>query len=70
MTIHCSTVRKTINLFIAKGYVFEAMLNPKKPFQMIDDRLRRRLLSARLLQEWAPFSIRERAEMIRRLWNV
>ena len=46
------------------------MMNPKKPFQMIDARLKRRLLSAKLLQEWAPFSIRERAELIRRLWNV
>ena len=63
-------MRKTINLFIAKRFDFGAMLNPKKPFLMIDARLKRRLLSAKLLQEWAPFSIRERAEMIRRLWNV
>ena len=60
----------TIKKFNAKGYDFEAMMNPKKPFLMIDERLKRRLISAKLLQEWLPFSIRERAELIRRLWNV
>ena len=46
------------------------MMRPKKPFQMISARLRRTLLSARLLQDWAPFSVRERAQIINRLWGV
>ena len=70
MTIPYSTVETTIKKFNAKGYDFDAMMNPKKPFLMINERLKRRLLSAKLLQEWAPFSIRERAQLIRRLWDV
>ena len=45
-------------------------MSPKKPFLMLSPRLKRLLLSARLLQEWAPFGVRERALMIERLWQV
>ena len=70
LTFHQSTVQNVIRIFRAKGYNFEAMMSPKKPFLMLSPRLKRLLLSARLLQEWAPFGVRERALMIERLWQV
>ena len=70
LTIHYNTVQYVLKLFQSRGYDFDAMMRPKKPFLMIDDRLKRKLLSAKLLQEWAPFSVRERAQIIRRVWGV
>ena len=47
------------------------MLNLKRGrFREIPDNVKEMLVKPALLYEWSPFSIKERVELIERVWNV
>ena len=65
-----TTVKDFLNRFHRVGSDFEAtQANRRHKFMSIPPRLRRALISKKLLQEWAPYSIKERVDMIERVWQ-
>ena len=64
-----STVSLNIKRFIAGGHSFDAMQAKKKSFTKVPARLKRTLLSTKLLQEWGAFSMPERVQIIERVWD-
>ena len=64
-----STVSLNIRRFIGGGHSFEAMQAKKQSFLRVPARLKRTLLSRRLLQEWGAFSMPERVDIIERVWD-
>ena len=64
-----STVSLNIRRFIGGGFNLDAMQSKKKSFLKVPARLQRVLLSAKVLQEWSPFSMKERVQIIERVWD-
>ena len=63
------TIRHIVQSFVAKGHRFE--VPPRAPkLQKVAPRVRQALLTPELLQEWAPYTLKERVELIRRVWGV
>ena len=64
-----TTVSLNVNRFIAVGYDFRRMVTIKKSFVKMPMRLQRALLDPKLLQQWAPFSLLERTQIIERVFE-
>ena len=64
-----ATIRHIVLGFIAKGCRFETAPKMIK-LQKVPPRIRQALLTPELLQEWAPYTLLERVELMKRVWNV
>ena len=71
LRIHTATVNATILRFQRGGYNFESLKRKQNArYKKLSPRLRRQLLSKRLLQQWIPFSMQERVAIIENIWGV
>ena len=64
-----STVQNCLRKFVDGGSTLSVFVRPARQFLVIQPRLKRVLLHKATLQQWAPFSIRERLEIIRILYR-
>ena len=65
-----STVNYTLINFERRGFRLEALGRCYQRFSKLAPTVQRILLSPTLLQQWAPYSLAERIEIIRRVWNI
>ena len=65
-----STVNYTLICFERRGYRLEALGRSYQRYAKMSEPMQQALLSPTLLQQWAPFSLADRIELIRRVWNV
>ena len=70
LTVPRHTVRKIVRTFVENGCNFANLGHQRVRFAMFSVRLSRILTNANLLQEWSPFSCKERVQMIERMWGV
>ena len=70
LRVHFDTVRKVVNRFLERGAVVENLVNKRDKFTMLSADLREKLLSKPLLLKWAPYSLLERAHIIKGEWDV
>ena len=69
LMIRQPTLSKMLKRFRQSGHDISRLYPKRVPFRMISPRLKRTLLSKQLLQEWGPFSIKERVRIIDRVWQ-
>ena len=68
--IQQSSVRALVIRFCARGHSFERLKPTWPKFKMLSPELQQMLLSPELLQEWAPFTLKERSHITKRVWGV
>ena len=64
-----TTVWDTVGRFFERSRDFAKLGRQRQRFKGFSDRLKRHLLYPPLLQDWAAFSIADRAEIVRRVWQ-
>ena len=66
-----STVRRFLNKFIQVGCSFERLGHKERgKFKMFPETVRRQLLDDGVLEAWMPFSLKERIQLIERLFHI
>ena len=64
------TVFDVCRAFQQRGHDIDRLGHKRDRFKVVTPRIKRSLLSVKLLQDWAPFTLKERSEIIKRIWNV